>query len=212
MATTEMEAPTERAGWLRRGWEKIATVLAVIGLVDVSGQLIKWAALIHWIATKYAAVRNWLFGWLPWHIPPEWHDPIVLFLIFLSVTNIGVYQKTGRTIPSIISSDAKDNSIERFLGELPVFIGIGSTAMVVISVYIGLFIFPVPHYGDYYGDFIDVLFYRAGVILFCVTFLSMCFIFGVVARRWVLTTAAIFGALVAVNYAYVQWLEPLAEH
>jgi hypothetical protein len=34
----------------------------------------------------------------------------------------------------------------------------------------------------------------------------------VIAWRWVLTTAAIFGALVAINYAYVQWLEPLAKH
>jgi hypothetical protein len=32
------------------------------------------------------------------------------------------------------------------------------------------------------------------------------------AWRWVLTTAAIFGALVVINYAYIQWLEPLAEH
>ena len=33
-----------------------------------------------------------------------------------------------------------------------------------------------------------------------------------IAWRWVLTTATIFGALVAVNYAYVLWLAPLAEH
>jgi hypothetical protein len=30
--------------------------------------------------------------------------------------------------------------------------------------------------------------------------------------RWLLATAAIFGVLVAINYAYIQWLEPLAEH
>jgi hypothetical protein len=31
-----------------------------------------------------------------------------------------------------------------------------------------------------------------------------------VAWRWVLTTAAIFGALVVINQVYVLWLEPLA--
>jgi hypothetical protein len=31
-----------------------------------------------------------------------------------------------------------------------------------------------------------------------------------VAWRWLLVTAAIFGALVAVNQVYVLWLEPLA--
>jgi hypothetical protein len=97
MATADTEAPTmPQAGWLRRTWEKIATVLAVIGLIDLSSQLIHWAALIHWVATKYAIVRAWLFGWLPFHIAPEWHDPIVLFLIFFSVTNLGYYQKTKR--------------------------------------------------------------------------------------------------------------------
>jgi hypothetical protein len=34
-------------GPLRRTWEKIATVLAAIGLIDLSSQLIKWASLIH---------------------------------------------------------------------------------------------------------------------------------------------------------------------
>jgi DNA-binding transcriptional MocR family regulator len=84
--TTDTKEPNERNDWLgqrlRNTWEKVATVLAVIGLIDVSGQLIHWAELIHWIAEHYAAVRTWLFGWLPFHIPVEWHDPIVLFFIF----------------------------------------------------------------------------------------------------------------------------------
>ena len=98
MATAENEEQAmPQAGWLGRTWEKVATVLAVIGLADLSGQLIKWAAAIHWIITKYAIVRAWLFGWLPFHIPPEWHDPIVLFIILFSVTNVGVYRSTQHT-------------------------------------------------------------------------------------------------------------------
>src|SRR5713226_9762871 len=89
---------TDEAGSLRRTWEKVATVLAVIGLADLFGQLIKWAAAIHWIITKYAIVRGWLFGWLPFHIPAELHDIIVLLLIFYSVANGGAYQRTGETL------------------------------------------------------------------------------------------------------------------
>jgi hypothetical protein len=54
------------------------------------------AALIHWIVENYALVKNLLFGWLPFHIPPEWHDYILLFFIIFSVTNVGFYQRTGR--------------------------------------------------------------------------------------------------------------------
>ncbi len=50
MATADTEASTVlRAGWLRRAWDtwqNIAGILAVIALVDVSAQLIKWAAWI----------------------------------------------------------------------------------------------------------------------------------------------------------------------
>jgi hypothetical protein len=88
------------SGWLRRAWERVATILAVISLIDVSSQLIHWAKLIHEIAEKYAIVRTWLFGWLPFHIPPEWHDLIVLFSILLSVINVGVYRETGWRIRS----------------------------------------------------------------------------------------------------------------
>src|SRR5258708_19274290 len=99
MTTTHTKALAQST-WLRRTWEKVAIVLAVIGLVDLSRQLIEWAALVHWIVTKYAIVKIWLFGWLPFHIPPEWHDPIVLLSLLLSVTNVGVYRETGWRIPS----------------------------------------------------------------------------------------------------------------
>jgi hypothetical protein len=94
---SEQETQSAASPRWRSAWEKLATALAVISLVDLSGQLIKWAALIHWIVERYAIVRNWLFGWLPFHVPPEWRNYIVLFLAVFSVTNLGFYQRTGRT-------------------------------------------------------------------------------------------------------------------
>jgi hypothetical protein len=44
MATADTEAPTASAGWLGRTWQKIATVLAVIGLIDLS----KHHIVAHW--------------------------------------------------------------------------------------------------------------------------------------------------------------------
>jgi hypothetical protein len=191
MTTADHEASTVPAGVLRRSWEKIAIVLAVIGLVDVSSQLIKWAASIHWIATKYAIVRAWLFGWLPFHIPPEWHDPIVLFLIILSVTNVGVYRETGPSIRSFRNAWNKFPLIVAFLPLVFTFAvifyiefnylpdnnelyrtalraGIPSTAYKVFIFIVGL----------------STLF----LLMVILAFLGMAFI---VARRWVLTTAAI---------------------
>jgi hypothetical protein len=92
----EMRA-TVRFGWVRRNWEMLATVLAVISLIDLSSQLIKWATLIHWLVERYGFVRNWLFGWLPFRVPPEWRNYIVLFLVLFSVTNVGFYKRMGRT-------------------------------------------------------------------------------------------------------------------
>src|SRR5262249_2528919 len=71
-------------------------VLAVISLVDLTRQLVEWAALIHAIAERYAQVRRWLFKWVPFHIPEEWHDYIVLGIISITVMNAGYYRRTGR--------------------------------------------------------------------------------------------------------------------
>jgi hypothetical protein len=70
--------------------------LAVIGLVDLTRQLIEWTEVIHQIAIKYAEVREVLFAWIPFYIPHEWHNPIVLITVFFSVINAGVYQRTGQ--------------------------------------------------------------------------------------------------------------------
>jgi hypothetical protein len=227
MATADTEAPTmPQAGWLRRTWEKIATVLAVIGLIDLSSQLIHWAALIHWVATKYAIVRAWLFGWLPFHIAPEWHDPIVLFLIFFSVTNLGYYQKTKRMfmlfIVKYINTGIWDDITEAFKRHNRSVVvhhikRIGFKRFLIkqglmYAVLVGLFSF-FPWFSNErsWWSIVLIFFFAAGPIALLATHVIMSMLEGAfVAWRWVLTTAAIFGALVVINQVYVLWLEPLA--
>jgi hypothetical protein len=201
----------------------------VIGLADLSGQLIKWAAVIHWIVTKYAIVRAWLFGWLPFHIPLEWHDPIVLFLILLSVTNMALYRETGHSILSLL---LHKESRSRILGRLVVEdepissepvppyvqwafrnVGLGEvhlqpsahirsslvfrilivlagTSAVGLSAYI---VYLFPDIGTLMsGNFGGLV--TVGVILLALLiFVILRAVY--VARRWVLATAVIFGAL-----------------
>jgi hypothetical protein len=200
MAIADTEAPT-KGGWLRRSWEMIATVIAVIVLVDLSSLVVKWAKLIHEIAEKYAAARTWLFGLLPWPIQPEWHDPVVLFLIFFSLTNVGLYRSRKHTIVSYILRNLE------FVNILSV-----ATVMIIAS---ALFLPQAVA-----TDFIKGLFEKLITIL-TIIFIFIALLFGyivlsfaatVLAWRWLLTTAAIFCVLIAINQAYVVWLEPLVEH
>jgi hypothetical protein len=160
----------------------------VIGLIDLSSQLIKWAAWVHWITEKYTIVRAWLFGWLPWRIPPEWHDPIVLFLFIFSVANAGVYHETNRSF------------LFHFFRKL--WLPVAATSMAFV-----LWVLPRLLTGaEDISTASYLVFQLFGGLVFA--FLMAAWI----AWRWPLATAAIFGALVAINYAYVQWLGPLAEH
>jgi hypothetical protein len=230
VATANPEASTTpQAGLLHRTWEKVATALAVIGLVDLTGQLIKWAAVIHWVVAKYAIVTAWLFGWLPFHIPPEWHDAIVLSSILLSVTNIGVYRETRWRIRSfwkaaetsaallhkfsplrlllfvllILGPFAAGALIFLYLGDLardllPFLNDDSSTTpsmLLVAAIFLMLFLFIL-------SEILGI------IVALALLFLLVAF---VVAWRWILVTAAIFSALIAVNEVYVRyWLEPLA--
>jgi hypothetical protein len=248
VATADTEAPSKpNLSRLRRGWEKMATVLAVIGLIDVSSQLIHWAKLIHEIAEKYAAARTWLFSWLPFHIPLELHDPIVLLLILFSVTNIGLYQGTGRSYLVFIWAlvvlvvlwpikpfyTRADLEYRRIIGEWQPYHKVYDLDGLVPIPYMALCaVFAVFTWLFYYASAIDVLssHYTIAtaviivIIIYTVilSFMWCVMIMGIIiyslvvgaeiAWRWVLTTLAIFGALVFVNQVYVTLLEPLAEH
>lgn len=83
---------------IRRYWEKVAVIIGVLGLADLFHDIVQWAAAIHLVIAKYHAIKVWLFGWLPFHIPPQLHDIIILSLVLFSVTNVGFYKRTGRSI------------------------------------------------------------------------------------------------------------------
>jgi hypothetical protein len=229
VATASTEASTRpQTSLLRRTWEKVATVLAVIGLVDLTGQLIKWAAVIHWVVTKYAIAKAWVFGWLPFHIPPEWHDTIVLASILLSVTNIGVYRETRWRIRSFWKAAETSALLHKF-SPLPLLLFVllilgpfVAGALIFYYLWDGLAreLFPVFNQDArtipsvlLMAGFLGMLFvFILSEILGIIAAFALLFVIValVVAWRWILATAAIFGALVAINEVYVHWLEPLA--
>ena|ERR1700683_103929 len=81
----------------RSPWNVIAVPLALMALVDLTGQRIEWAALPDWLAEKYATWTSWAFSWSPIHIPGEWHNYIVLVCIFFSVANSSYRRKTDNS-------------------------------------------------------------------------------------------------------------------
>jgi hypothetical protein len=215
-------APAD-VSWLskaRRHWDKIASVLAIIGLCDLTSQLVKWVAGIHWVVSHYAVAKAWVFSWAPFHIPPEWHDVIVLFLILFSVTNIGFYQRIGRSytgelarslggfvlifillLPAVFSRRLRkisDGIAERFTQYYTRPVRILANVLVVLP----LAIFFI----GAYLESVRVMQFgviSAGVITVAVAAGAL------VAWRWILGTFATFAALVAVNEIYVRFLERL---
>jgi hypothetical protein len=218
---TRTEGAVARGGWLRRTWEKVAVALAVIGLVDLSRQLFEWAAWIHWVATKYAIVKAWLFDWLPFHIPPEWHDPIVLFLILLSVTNIGVYRETRWRLRSIVEALNTRTALAKFPRVLGILFAVSlAGAMIYILIYLDLFetilrAISIINLGPYVAILSVIAAFFSIVVIFPLSVLVASLILWtafLVAWRWLLVAAAIFSALVVVNQVYVLWLERLTAH
>jgi hypothetical protein len=93
---SELSVRPPNPKWIADWWSKIATFLAILSLVDVTHQVVEWATIIHAIMSIYVTTREWLFGWLPFRIPPAWHNYIILACMAFSVGNIGYYKTTGR--------------------------------------------------------------------------------------------------------------------
>jgi hypothetical protein len=70
--------------------------LAIIGLADLFSQQIKWAGAINWIIADYRIAEVWLFGWLPFQLPPQWQDYILLSGILFGVTAVADRRETRR--------------------------------------------------------------------------------------------------------------------
>jgi len=199
-------------------WEKAAAVLTVIGLVDVTKQLIEWAELIHKVAQWYARARAWLFAWLPIHIPPEWHDYIVLSAILLSVINIGYYQRKHKLYVLALQNWVNDTRIivkadrstyteddwVNYLTYIVVEVCGTIGAIVIVMSFILLLVLPPL-------GMVDVLLFVGRAPLFVA--LSACVVMiiagggALAAWRWILVTAFLFGTLAVVNEVYLL-LEP----
>jgi hypothetical protein len=185
MATTETEASTVRAGWLGSIWRIIATAFAVIGLVDFARQsIVEWPTGVHRFATQYAIERDWLFGQLPFSVPPEWRDFILLFVILFIVMNVVFYERNRRVFTL---------SKEAYADYFALWVSATTGIALWLWMHSGLW---EPHLSDLFSAI-------GGLFIVSAAFF---------AWRWFLTTAAIFGALVVINYAYFQWLAPLVEH
>ncbi|MGP0091280.1 MAG: hypothetical protein ACLPKB_15190 [Xanthobacteraceae bacterium] len=245
MATenARLEPPPERSA-IGRYWEKIATALSVVSLVDLSEQFIKWAKHIHWVVENYKVAKVWLFGWLPFHIPPDWHDFIILFCIFFSVTNVGLYKRTGRTYISyvivvvaangahwllkplgMLSRRAKE--IETKLNDFVQRQTVGNLSsrakfndkefisMMLVLLFASIVTWSVIDH--FFGKYIESNLplhwlpsaaFSLLIILIFFIIVMYPILFGIlIAWRWIVTTAALFVALVVVNEVYVRWLQ-----
>jgi hypothetical protein len=188
-------ARQNRSEWPRWAWEKVGMVLAIIGLADLFGQLIKWASAIHWVIDHYRIARIWLFGWLPFHIPPEWHDPIILIFIVFSVVNIGLYRRTGRTYFTYLPL-----TIWQYLQEDRGYRG--------LYILILGFVWALP--ALYFPDVGLMFLVELAAIIAVTLFVIGAILSGaIIAWRWILTTGTIFLVLLAVNAIYVRLLDPI---
>jgi hypothetical protein len=203
-------------------WPKIANVLAILSLIELTHQLVEWAAFIHEIAVRYAVVRNWMFSILPFTVPPGWHDYIVLCLIYLSVTNIGFYQRTGRMFFSrMLRQAAFEHYLRRHasrrlrLGGPLLFADIekrdkSDEIVVLVSYIVGaiglLGFFASIIYVNFFAPINERPFdARVALLWSGVTVLIASG--ALFAWRWILGTALVFGAIVAINEMYVHWMK-----
>jgi hypothetical protein len=219
-----------------RWWEKAGSVLAIFGLADLFRQFVEWAGIIHWLVSQYSTAKAWVFSWLPFQIPPELHDYIVLLITLFTVINVGFYQRTGRT----------------YIGQLLWFYGFAIVMAPVMIVMMPVLPFSkrarewlkaMKRKGQHdelfaadpvakalthvaaYSFVLAVVYGYAWVIArelgtdLLVGYhpvLVASAIWGVVAGggllawRWILGTGAVFAAIVAINQVYVWWLAPLS--
>jgi hypothetical protein len=216
-------------------WSKAATILAIIGLVDLTHQLIEWAGIIHQIATKYAAVREALFAWLPFHVPHEWHNVIVIGTLLFSIINVGFYRSTGRLyiveafkLLLFVASGFLPKFLKRFDEDMlsPAFwnafdpenienpewpienpetidklICSISFSVGFACAFFGLIVWAIvstPRFDNVYWNTINLVLWSTSIFLLLGSLL---------AWRWILVTAILFGGLFTVNEIYLAWLK-----
>lgn len=92
-------------------WNLIGVPLALIDLVDLTGQRIEWTALVDWLAEEYATWTSWALSWSPIQIPDEWNNYIVLLCVVFGVTNASYRRKTGNSFIADVLSFGLSHSL-----------------------------------------------------------------------------------------------------
>ncbi len=215
---------------LRNPWQYFLTALALLGLVDVTKQLVEWAALIHWFVEHYATLRTWLFNWSPIHFPPEWHNYIVLGCVMFSITNIGYWRRTGRTyLFDALTFGFMRRPFPKSVTRLDMMALVATVAfslifMVSTCAVLMWFCMKVPAplfwcrpLSEKCDSWAFLGYLMEGLMSLprlTQSLLVAAFILGftgpLIAWRWILSTTLLFVALVSVNEIYVHWLAPMA--
>ena len=145
----------------------------------------------------------------------------MLFSILLSVTNVGVYRETGWRLRSIVEALNSRTAVAKFPRALGILFAVSIVGtMIYILIYLDFYetilhAVSIINLGPYVAILSVISAFLSIVVIFPLSVLVASLILWtalLVARRWLLVTAAIFSALVVVNQVYVLWLEPLARH
>lgn len=217
-----------------RYWRRIALVLALFNLASLFDNYVKWSRWINLAVSHYQAARDWAFAWLPFRVPEDWRDIVVLFLVLLSLTVGGVRSSTGHnyilwlfgtaigaaigTVVDVLRSPLdwvgklglRFHGIARLLDRIEAF-GEHLKPDIISNRRLGeMIVLLVGHL---------MLLAMAGATLFAgiddYRLAPVMFLLGLwfasggyFAWRWLLATATAFAALLAVNWVYVSWLVP----
>jgi len=229
MQTTEPMASEAGSDWPRWAGEKIATILAVIGLADLFSKQVAWSPAIRWVIGDYRTATAWLFGWLPSPVSSDWQDYILLSGILFAVTAAAHYKHilrahrayvvefmrvvAGAIAGAVLLWPAK---LSGRMAELrtrmtrPAGDFVDKTFWISCAAWLSAIVLVGIVIADY------SLAFGAGGTL--VAFLMLPFVFVVamyafacalIALPWVISTAQLFVVLVAVNAIDVYWLTPI---
>lgn len=73
-----------------RWWRRIGLLMNSVGLASLFDNVVKWARWIHWTIGQYRFVRDWAFGLLPFQLPDDWRDSVVIAFVILVTTLKGL--------------------------------------------------------------------------------------------------------------------------
>jgi hypothetical protein len=189
----------------------IAIPLALIVLVNLTGRFIEWAPFIDWLTQQYTTWIAWAFSRSPMHIRSWWHDYLVFLCVVFIITNTGYFRRTGKLFLTDLLSFGLSRSLEPSdphlskswqakIDDLGAFVT-GCATIVVIG------LLPVYCFLKFMSFFI--LLHTNSIVAYAKWPLVIAVVVGsgiIIAWRWILGIALLFGLLVVSNEAYLHWL------